>query len=96
VVLTTAVAVAQETPHTDLGVRLAEHHGEGAFIRLENVKLRERVAYRDGAALGALKTPAGAYRAYLSTLTAIEEEAGIKTLLVNSALQEGRKRPNCD
>jgi hypothetical protein len=96
VVLTTAVAVAQETPHTDLGVRLAEHHGEGAFIRLENVKLRERVAYRDGAALGALKTPAGAYRAYLSTLTAIEEEAGIKTLLVNSALQQGRKRPNCD
>ena len=96
VVLTTAVAVAQETPHTDLGVRLAEHHGEGAFIRLEDVKLRERVAYRDGAALGALKTPAGAYRAYLSTLTAIEEEAGIKTLLVNSALQQGRKRPNCD
>ena len=58
VVLTTAVAVAQETPHTDLGVRLAEHHGEGAFIRLEDVKLRERVVYRDGAALGALKTPA--------------------------------------
>ena len=44
---------------------------------MEDVKLRESVAYPDAAALGALKTPAGAYQAYLSTLAAVEEEAGV-------------------
>ena len=94
-ILHASVAVAQDAPQTELGARLFEHH-DGAFVRLEDVKLRERVAYPQSAVLGALKTPAGAYRAYLSTLIAVEEEAGIKTLLVNSALQQGRKRPNCD
>ncbi len=89
-------AVAQDAPRTALGARLVEHHGDEAFLRLEDVKLRESVAYPDTAALGALKTPAGAYQAYLSTLSAVEEEAGVKTLLVNSVLQRGRKRPNCD
>ncbi len=89
-------AAAQDAPRTELGARLVEHHGDEAFLRLEDVKLRESVAYPDTAALGALKTPAGAYRAYLSTLAAVEEEAGVKTLLVNSVLQRGRKRPNCD
>lgn len=89
-------AVAQDAPRTELGARLVEHHGDEAFLRLEDVKLRESVAYPDTAALGALKTPAGAYQAYLSTLAAVEEEAGVKTLLVNSVLQRGRKRPNCD
>jgi hypothetical protein len=89
-------AVAQGAPRTELGGRLAEHHGDEAFIRLEDVKLRESVAYSNAAALGALKTPAGAFQAYLSTLAAVEEEAGVKTLLVNSVLQRGRERPNCD
>lgn len=96
VVLFAAAAPAQDTPQTELGARLAEHHGDGAFIRLEDIKLRESVAYRDAATLGALKTPSGAYQAYLSTLADIEEKAGVKTLLVNSVLKRGRKRPNCD
>ena len=37
-------------------------------------------------AVARLKTPAGAYQAYLSTLAAVEEEAGVKTLLVNNVL----------
>ena len=52
-------AAAQEAPRTELGARLVEHHGDEAFLRLEDVKLRESVAYPEGAALGALKTPAG-------------------------------------
>ena len=89
-------AAAQDAPRTELGARLAEHHGDEAFIRLEDVKLRDSVAYPDPAPLAALKTPAGAYRAYLSTLAAVEEEAGVETLLVNSVLKRGRNRPNCD
>ena len=88
-------AAAQEAPRTELGARLVEHHGDEAFLRLEDVKLRESVAYPEGAALGALKTPAGAYQAYLSTLATVEEEAGVKTLLVNSVLRGGnRTRPD--
>lgn len=89
-------AAEPDAPRTELGARLVEHHGDEAFIRLEDVKLRESVAYSNAAALGALKTPAGAFQAYLSTLAAVEEEAGVKTLLVNSVLQRGRARPNCD
>ena len=89
-------AAAQDAPRTELGARLAEHHGDEAFIRLEDVKLRDSVDYSNAAALGALKTPAGAFQAYLSTLAAVEEEAGVKTLLVNNVLQRGRARPNCD
>ncbi len=87
-------ALAQDAPRTELGARLVEHHGDEAFLRLEDVKLRESVAYPDGATLGALKTPAGAYQAYLSTLAAVEEEAGVKTLLVNSVLRSNRVRPD--
>ncbi len=99
VVLASAAAVggaaAQDAPRTELGARLVEHHGDGAFLRLEDVKLRESVAYPDAAAFGALKTPAGAYQAYLSTLAAVEEEAGVKTLLVNSVLRRGNsERPD--
>ena len=99
VVLASAAAVggaaAQDAPRTELGARLVEHHGDGAFLRLEDVKLRESVAYPDGAAFGALKTPAGAYQAYLSTLAAVEEQAGVKTLLVNSVLRRGNsERPD--
>ncbi len=86
-------ALAQDAPRTELGARLVEHHGDEAFLRLEDVKLREGVAYPDGATVGALKTPAGAYQAYLSTLAAVEEKAGVKTLLVNSVLGSGRVRP---
>ena len=82
-ILHASVAVAQDAPRTELGTLLFEHH-DGAFVRLEDVKLRERVAYPQSSVLGALKTPAGAYRAYLSALTAVEEEAGIKTLLVTT------------
>jgi hypothetical protein len=88
-------AAAQDAPRTELGARLVEHHGDGAFHRLEEVKLREKVAYPDAAAIGFLKTPAGAYQAYLSTLAAVEEEAGVKTLLVNSVLSFN-SRPDCD
>ncbi len=99
VVLTSAAAVggaaAQDAPRTELGARLVEHHGDDAFLRLEDVKLRESVAYPDGAAFGALKTPAGAYQAYLSTLAAVEEEAGVNTLLVNSVLRRSNsERPD--
>lgn len=87
-------AAAQDAPRTELGARLVEHHGDEAFLRLEDVKLRESVAYTDGATLGALKTPAGAYQAYLSTLAAVEEEAGVKTLLVNSVLRTNSGRPD--
>ena len=89
-----AGSFAQDAPRTELGARLAEHHGDEAFLRLEDVKLRESVAYPDTAAVGALKTPAGAYQAYLSTLAAVEEEAGVVTLLVNSVLRDTRKRPD--
>ncbi len=88
-------AAAQDAPRTELGARLVEHHGDGAFHRLEEVKLREKVAYPDAAAIGFLKTPAGAYQAYLSTLAAVEEKAGVKTLLVNSVLSLN-SRPDCD
>ena len=88
-------AAVQDAPRTELGARLVEHHGDEAFLRLEDVKLRESVAYPEGAALGALKTPAGAYQAYLSTLAAVEEKAGVKTLLVNSVLRRGNsERPD--
>lgn len=87
-------ALSQDAPRTELGSRLVEHHGDEAFLRLEDVKLRESVAYPEGATVGALKTPAGAYQAYLSTLAAVEEEAGVKTLLVNSVLRSGRVRPD--
>ena len=87
-------AVAQDAPRTELGARLVEHHGDEAFLRLEDVKLRKSVAYPDGATVGALKTPAGAYQAYLSTIAAVEEEAGVKTLLVNSVLRSHRVRPD--
>ena len=56
--------VAQDAPRTELGARLAENHGDGAFHRLEEVKLRRAVAYPDGTAF-ALKTPTAAYQAYL-------------------------------
>jgi hypothetical protein len=88
-------AVAQDAPRTELGARLVEHHGDGVFHRLEEVKLRQSVAYPDAAAVAQLKTPAGAYQAYLSTLAAVEEEAGVKTLLVNNVLGLG-SRPDCD
>ena len=88
-------AAAQDAPRTELGARLVEHHGDGAFHRLEEVKLREKVAYPDAAAIGFLKTPAGAYQAYLSTLAAVEEEAGVNTLLVNSVLSYNSKA-TCD
>lgn len=87
---------ADDAPRTELGARLVEHHGDGAFLRLEEVKLRESVAYPDAAAFGShLKTPAGAYQAYLSTLAAVEEEAGVNTLLVNSVLSYNSKA-TCD
>ena len=88
-------AVAQDAPRTELGARLVEHHGDGVFHRLEKVKLRESVAYPDAATVAQLKTPASAYQAYLSTLAAVEEKAGVKTLLVNNALGWG-SRPDCD
>ncbi len=88
-------AVAQDAPRTELGARLVEYHGDGVFHRLEEVKLRQSVAYPVAAAVASLKTPAGAYQAYLATLTAVEEEAGVKTLLVNSVLGFG-SRPDCD
>lgn len=87
-------AAAQDAPRTELGARLVEHHGDEAFLRLEDVKFRESVAYPDAATVGTLKTPAGAYQAYLSTLAAVEEEAGVKTLLVNSVLRSNRVRPD--
>ena len=36
--------VAQDAPRTELGTRLAENHGDGAFHRLEEVKLRPAVS----------------------------------------------------
>ncbi len=95
--------VAQDAPRTELGARLAESHGDGAFHRLEEVKLRRAVAYPDGTAFG-LKTPTAAYHAYLAGLRAVEEEAGVTTLLVNNVLRRtipGRPedwpiKPYCD
>ena len=95
--------VAQDAPRTELGTRLAENHGDGAFHRLEEVKLRPAVAYPDGTAFG-LKTPTAAYQAYLVGLRAVEEEAGVTTLLVNNVLRRtipGRPedwpiKPYCD
>ena len=43
---------AQDAPQTELGRRLVEYHGEGAFLRLEEVKLRPAVIYPDGTAFG--------------------------------------------
>jgi len=82
--------VAQDAPRTELGARLAENHGDGAFLRLEEVKLRPAVAYPDGTTF-VLKTPTAAYQAYLAGLRAVEEEAGVTTLLVNNVL--GRTIP---
>ena len=56
--------VAQDAPRTELGMRLVENHGEGAFLRLEEVKLRPAVDYPDGTVFG-LKTPTAAYQAYV-------------------------------
>ena len=77
---------AQDAPQTELGRRLVEYHGEGAFLRLEEVKLRPAVIYPDGTAFG-LKTPTAAYQAYLTGLRAVEDEAGVTTLLVNNVLR---------
>ena len=79
--------VAQDAPRTELGRRLVENHGDGAFLRLEEVKLRPAVAYPDGTAFGGVKTPTAAYQAYLTGLRAVEEEAGVTTLLVNNVLR---------
>jgi len=96
--------VAQDAPRTELGRRLAEHHGDGAFHRLEEVKLRPAVAYPDATAFFTLKTPTAAYNAYLAGLRAVEEEAGVTTMLVNNVLRRtipGRPedwppKPYCD
>ena len=82
--------VAQDAPRTELGVRLAENHGDGAFYRVEEVKLRKAPAYPAGT-FYALKTPDAAYRTYLAGLRAVEEEAGVTTMLVNDVL--GRTIP---
>ena len=90
-------------PGPSWGARLAENHGDGAFHRLEEVKLRRAVAYADGTAF-ALKTPTAAYQAYLAGLGAVEEEAGVTTMLVNNVLRRttpGRPedwpiKPYCD
>ena len=82
--------VAQDAPRTELGVRLAENHGDGAFYRVEEVKLRQAVAYPAGT-FYALKTADAAYRTYLRGLRAVEEEAGVTTVLVNDVL--GRTIP---
>ena len=82
--------VAQDAPRTELGARLAENHGDGAFYRVEEVKLRQAVAYPAGT-FYALKTPDAAYRTYLAGLRAVEEEAGVTTMLVNDVL--GRTIP---
>ncbi len=95
--------VAQDAPRTELGVRLAENHGDGAFYRMEEVKLRQAPAYPAGTFF-ALKTPDAAYRTYLAGLRAVEEEAGVTSMLVNDVLGQtipGRPedwplKPNCD
>ena len=53
--LAAGTVVAQDPPRTELGIRLAENHGDGAFYRLEEVKLRQTPAYPAGT-LYALKT----------------------------------------
>ncbi len=95
--------VAQDAPRTELGARLAENHGDGAFCRMEAVKLRQAPAYPAGT-FYALKTPDAAYRTYLAGLRAVEEEAGVTSMLVNDVLGQtipGRPedwplKPNCD
>ena len=95
--------VAQDAPRTELGARLAENHGDGAFHRLEEVKLRPAVAYPDGT-LFTLKTPTAAYQTYLAGLRAVEEEAGVTTVLVNNVLgrtipgrpEDWPPKPYCD
>ena len=82
--------VAQDAPRTELGARLAENHGDGAFYRMEEVKLRQAPAYPAGTFF-ALKTADAAYRTYLRGLRAVEEEAGVTTVLVNDVL--GRTIP---
>ena len=96
--------VAQDAPRTELGRRLVENHGDGAFHRLEEVKLRPAVAYPDATAFFGLKTPTAAYHAYLAGLRAVEEEASVTTMLVNNVLRRttpGRPedwpiKPYCD
>ena len=73
-----------------MGIRLAENHGDGAFYRLEEVKLRQTPAYPAGT-LYALKTSDAAYRTYIAGLRAVEEEAGVTTMLLNDVL--GRTLP---
>lgn len=102
--LTGGTVVAQDAPRTELGRRLVEHHGDGAFHRLEEVKLRPAVAYPDETAFFGLKTPTAAYQAYLTGLRAVEEGAGVTTMLVNNVLRRtlpGRPedwpiKPYCD
>ena len=81
---------AQDPPRTELGIRLAENHGDGAFYRLEEVKLRQTPAYPAGT-LYALKTSDAAYRTYIAGLRGVEEEAGVTTMLLNDVL--GRTLP---
>ena len=38
--LAAGTVVAQDPPRTELGIRLAEHHGDGAFYRLEEIEDR--------------------------------------------------------
>ncbi len=95
--------VAQDAPRTELGVRLAENHGDGAFYRVEEVKLRQAPAYPAGT-FYALKTSDAAYRTYLAGLRAVEEEAGVTTVLVNDVLgrtipgrpEDWPPKPYCD
>ncbi len=95
--------VAQDAPRTELGARLAENHGDGAFYRMEAVKLRQAPAY-PGGTFFALKTPDAAYRTYLAGLRAVEEEAGVTTMLVNDVLgrtipgrpEDWPPKPYCD
>ena len=84
--------VAQDAPRTELGRRLVENHGDGAFHRLEEVKLRPAVAYPDATAFFGLKTPTAAYHAYLAGLRAVEEEASVTTMLVNNVLRRTTPR----
>ena len=88
--LAAGTVVAQDPPRTELGIRLAENHGDAAFFRLEEVKLRQTPAYPAGT-LYALKTSDAAYRTYLAGLRAVEEEAGVTTMLLNDVL--GRTLP---
>ena len=95
--------VAQDAPRTELGVRLAENHGDGAFYRVEEVKLRQAPTYPAGT-FYALKTSDAAYRTYLAGLRAVEEEAGVTTVLVNDVLgrtipgrpEDWPPKPYCD